>query len=85
MDGRNYNVVTMVTAIFDRDGNWVQGIKKTLELHLKDDTLATRMDRGAVIKTNFDLPPGTYLVRQVVRDAQGQQMSATNAAVVIPE
>jgi hypothetical protein len=85
VDGRSYNVVTMVTGIFDRDGNFVQGIKKVMELHLKDETLATRLNRGAVIKTNFDLAPGTYLVRQVVRDAEGQQMSATNAAVVIPE
>jgi len=84
-DGRNVNTVTMVTGIFDRDGNYVQGIKKVLELHLKDDTLANRLNRGANIRTNFDLAPGTYLVRQVVRDAEGQQMSATNAAVVIPQ
>jgi VWFA-related protein len=84
-DGRNVNTVTMVTGIFDRDGNYLQGIKKVLELHLKDDTLANRLNRGANIKTNFDLAPGTYLVRQVVRDAEGQQMSATNAAVVIPQ
>jgi hypothetical protein len=83
-DGRNNNTVTMVTGIFDRDGNYMQGIKKVLELHLKDETLANRLNRGATIRTNFDLTPGTYLVRQVVRDAEGQQMSATNAAVVIP-
>jgi VWFA-related protein len=83
-NGRNNSTVTMVTGIFDRDGNYVEGIKKTLELHLKDETLATRLTRGAVIKTDFDLTPGTYLVRQVVRDSEGQQLSATNAAVVIP-
>jgi VWFA-related protein len=83
-NGRNNNTVTMVTGIFDRDGNYLQGIKKVLELHLKDDTLTTRLQHGAVLQTNFDLLPGTYLVRQVVRDAEGQQMSATNAAVVIP-
>ena len=83
-NGRNNNTVTMVTGIFDRDGNYVQGIKKVLELHLKDDTLENRLNRGATIKTNFDLTSGTYLVRQVVRDSEGQQLSATNAAVVIP-
>ena len=83
-NGRNNNTVTMVTGIFDRDGNYLQGIKKVMELHLKDDTLANRLPRGATIKTNFDLMPGTYLVRQVVRDAEGQQLSAANAAVVIP-
>jgi hypothetical protein len=30
------------------------------------------------------LTPGTYLVRLVVRDAEGQLMSAANAAVEIP-
>jgi len=84
-DERNVNTVTMVTGIFDRDGNYLQGIKKVLELHLKDDTLTNRLQRGATIKTNFDLAPGTYLIRQVVRDTEGQQMSATNAAVVIPQ
>ena len=82
--GRNNNTVTMVTGIFDRDGNYVQGIKKVLELHLKDETLTVKLAHGAVIRTDFELTPGTYLVRQVVRDAEGQQMSATNAAVVIP-
>jgi VWFA-related protein len=83
-NGRNNNTVTMVTGIFDRDGNYLQGIKKVMELHLKDDTLANRLPRGATIKTDFDLMPGTYLVRQVVRDAEGQQLSASNSAVVIP-
>jgi VWFA-related protein len=83
-NGRNNNTVTMVTGIFDRDGNYLQGIKKVMELHLKDDTLANRLPRGATIKTSFDLMPGTYLVRQVVRDTEGQQLSAANAAVVIP-
>ena len=62
----------------------MEGIKKTLELHLKDETLAVRLAHGAVIKTDFDLASGTYLVREVVRDSEGQQLSATNAAVVIP-
>jgi hypothetical protein len=83
-NGRNNNTVTMITGIFDRDGNFVEGVKKVLELHLKDETLAVKLEHGAVIRTDFDLTPGTYLVRQVVRDSQGQQMSAENAAVVIP-
>jgi hypothetical protein len=83
-DGRNNNTVTLVTGIFDRDGNYLQGIKKVLELHLKDETLANRLGQPATIRTNFDVRPGTYLVRQVVRDSEGQLMSATNAAVQIP-
>jgi len=83
-DGRNNNVVTLVTGIFDRDGNYLQGVKKLLELRLKDDTLANRLGQGFTIRNNFDIAPGTYLVRQVVRDAEGQLLSATNSAVAIP-
>ncbi|HKE26465.1 MAG TPA: VWA domain-containing protein [Bryobacteraceae bacterium] len=83
-DGRNNNVVTMVTGIFDRNGHWVEGVKKVLELHLKDETLSSRLNRGLTIRTSFDVAPGTYVIRQVVRDAEGQLMSATNGAVFIP-
>ena len=84
VDGRNNNVVTMVYGIFDRNGNYLQGIKKVIELRLKDDTLANRLGQPATVRTSFDITPGTYLVRLVVRDAEGQLMSAANAAVEIP-
>jgi hypothetical protein len=83
-DGRNNNVVTMVVGIFDRNGHYLQGVKKVLELRLKDETLANRLGQGATIRSSFDVPPGAYLVRLVVRDAEGQLMSATNGAVEIP-
>jgi hypothetical protein len=37
-----------------------------------------------VIRTDFDVKPGAYLVRLVVRDAEGQQITAENAAVEVP-
>jgi VWFA-related protein len=82
--GRNNNDITMVSGIFDRNGHYLQGIKKVLELKLKDETLAGRLGQGVTIRSTFDIVPGTYLVRLVVRDAEGQLMSATNGAVEIP-
>ena len=84
VDDRNCNVVTMVYGIFDRNGHYLQGIKKVIELRLKEDTLANRLAQPATVRTIFDVAPGTYLVRLVVRDAEGQLMSAANAAVEIP-
>jgi len=47
-------------------------------------TLA-RLDRsGITVKSSFDVKPGTYLVRLVVRDKEGELMAARNGAVVIP-
>jgi VWFA-related protein len=84
VDGRNNNVITMVSALFDRNGHYLQGVKKVIELRLKDDTLANRMAQGVTVRTSYDVTPGTYLVRLVVRDSEGQLMSATNGAVEIP-
>ena len=39
---------------------------------------------GFTVKSSFDIKPGTYLVRLVVRDAEGAQMAARNGAVNIP-
>ena len=39
VEGRNGNEVTLVYGLFDRDGNYTQGIKKVVTLRLKDETL----------------------------------------------
>jgi len=36
------------------------------------------------LKTNFDVKPGGYLVRLVVRDTKAAQLSARNGVVEIP-
>jgi len=49
------------------------------------DTTYDRLSRtGLTMKSSFDLKPGKYVVRQVVRDSEGAQMAARNGAVVIP-
>jgi len=83
-EGRNRNDLTIASALFDRNGNYVAGIEKHLEMRLKDDTLENRLRSGLTVKTNFDVKPGTYLVRLVVRDSEGQLMSAENGSVEIP-
>jgi hypothetical protein len=81
-DGRNNNDLTIVSGIFDRNGNLVEGNEKILQMRLKDETLS-RMGQGVSVKTNFDVKPGSYLVRLVVRDTEGQ-IAAENGAIQIP-
>jgi VWFA-related protein len=82
--GRNNDQLTIITGIFDENGNFVTGLSKVVEMNLLDTTY-TRLSRaGFTVKTSFDVKPGTYLVRMVVRDAVGAQMAARNGAVVIP-
>ena len=82
-EGRNQNVLTCVSALFSRNGKFLEGKQKIVTMHLKDDTLEHKLASGITLKTNFDVKPGSYLVRLVVRDAEGQMMSAENGAVEI--
>jgi len=83
IEGRNQNVLTCVSALFNRDGSFIEGTQKIVTMHLKDDTLEHKLGSGITLKTSFDVKPGSYLVRLVVRDAEGQMMSAENGAVEI--
>jgi len=83
LEGRNNNVLTCVSAVFNRNGNFVQGMEKTVTMNLKDETLERKLASGITLKTSFDVKPGSYLVRLVVRDEQGQAMSAENGTVEI--
>ena len=82
-EGRNGDELTFVSAVFNQNGNFLQGNQKVVTLRLKDETLAHMLNSGITMKTNFDVKPGNYLVRVVVRDAEGQ-LSAQNGAVEIP-
>jgi VWFA-related protein len=82
-DGRNNDVLTCVSAVFNRNGNFVQGLEKTVTMHWKDETLEHKLGSGITLKSSFDVKPGSYLVRLVVRDSEGQLMSAENGTVEI--
>jgi hypothetical protein len=74
-----------VAAVFDANGNFIAGTQKTLQLRLRDETVRGLDQKPPVtIDSNFDMQPGAYLVRLVVRDAEGQQLTAENAGVQIP-
>jgi VWFA-related protein len=82
--GRNFDNLTVATVIFDENGNYVTGGEKILEMRLLDATYNKLSHTGLVMKSSFDVKPGKYLVRQVIRDSEGAQMAAKNGAVVIP-
>lgn len=84
VEGRNRDKLTIVTGIFDENGNFVTGGEKIVEMKLRDTTYDRLSRSGLTVKSSFDVKPGTYLVRLVVRDAEGAQMAARNGAVVIP-
>jgi VWFA-related protein len=83
-EGRNLNRLVLVTAIFDRDGRYVAGKERDLDLNLRDASLEKLEQSGIHLKTTFDLKPGIYLVRQIVRDREGGQVSGLTRPVELP-
>ena len=83
-DGRNNDTLTVVGGVFDRNGNYITGAQKTVEMKLKDQTLESIPEEGITVKTSLDVKSGSYIVRLVVRDSEGQVMSAQNGALEIP-
>jgi VWFA-related protein len=81
---RHLNNLTFLTVVFDRDGKYVVGKEKRVEFRLRDATLARLTQSGITMKMEFDLKPGTYLVRQIVRDSEAGQLSGLNRTVEIP-
>jgi VWFA-related protein len=83
VDGRNNNSVTVTAVLFDRNGNYVAGNQKTLEMRWKDETLDSKLASEVTLKSSFDVKRGSYMVRLVVRDEEGQ-LTAQNGAIEIP-
>lgn len=84
-DGRNFDDITVATVIFDDNGKFVTGGEKVVKMRLLDASIERLGHTGFVVKSTFDLKPGNYLVRQVVRDSEGSHMAARNGIVVIPD
>ncbi len=83
-DGRNQDDLTVVAAIFDRDGNFVTGTQRVISMKLRDETFQRLSHSGVTVRTSFDLKPGDYVVRLVVRDSNAAALSAENGVVEIP-
>jgi VWFA-related protein len=79
---RNHAELTVVTGLFDGDGNYVSGIQKVFEMRLRDETL--QASPGLTVRNQFEVAPGTYLVRFVVHDVDGQVLASKNATAEIP-
>lgn len=83
-DDRNRDTLTVVTGLFDQNGRYMKGTERTLDMQLRDQTLEAGRNSGLTLKESFDVPPGRYVVRVVVRDTEGRAMAAQNQGVEIP-
>jgi VWFA-related protein len=83
-NGLSCNDLVSATALFDRDGQFVDGGMREIALKLKDATVQKMSRTGLTIKIVFRVKPGTYMVRSVVRESEGERLTARSLTKVIP-
>jgi VWFA-related protein len=83
-DGRNRNDIVLATGVFDSNGQLVDGQMKEIALKLQDSTVERLRHSGLTFKTVFQVKPGSYIVRSVLRALEGDQVTARNLTTVIP-
>jgi len=80
-DGRNRDSLTIVYALFDDAGAYVEGNTKTVNLAMRDETIA--LDAAISQESAFVMKPGRYVARVVVHDDGGKAMSAQSVVVIV--
>lgn len=83
VEGVSCNDMVLATALFDTNGRLVDGQMKEIALNLKDSTLEQMNKTGLTLKIVFTAKPGTYRVRSVLRDSEGDPLTARNLTTVI--
>ncbi len=80
---RSADALTVVTGVFDQNGHYVRGTQRVIDLSLRRQSLDRLLASGMAVQETFDLPPGRYVVRVVVRDSRSDTVAARNGTVNI--
>ena len=80
---RSVDTLTFDTALFDHDGKYVVGKESSLDFRLTDAKLEELLKSGINAQTSFRVAPGTYRIREVVRDTESKKVSALNCNVEV--
>ncbi len=83
-ESRRKNQVTLVVVAFDEADNYVDGLVKTVDFNLTPGGYAELIGQGITSKTVFQLAPGRYKIKAVVREAAQSRMGSVNRTISIP-
>ena len=81
-NGRNMDSLTVVSALFNSEGSYVIGTTKTVNLNLRNQTLA-QPDPSVTLRFNFHVKSGAYVIRVVVRDTRDGKLTTFTAPETI--
>jgi hypothetical protein len=80
----NHFVSDIVAQARHLDGSPVGGLlNRTMDAHLNDAQLKEVKEHGLTYANSLDLPPGSYIVRFVVRDGLNGHMGSVAAPLTV--
>jgi hypothetical protein len=83
-EGRRVEELTLLTVLEDAQGHFIAGKESVMALAFTPATLAEKLRNGIQAATSFPEPrPGSYRVREVVREAAQDRMWASTGAIEI--
>ncbi len=83
--GHGSHELSLVLALFDEKGHFVTGWQKKVQVSLADQKADQTPGAPRIkVASGFNVPPGSYRIRLVVRDAEGRLMTTANVVAQIP-
>ena len=83
-EGRRIEELTFVTILEDSQGGFVSGKESVMDLAFTSATLAEKLQKGIDAATSLTSPrPGSYRVREVIREAVEDRMWAGAVAIEV--
>ncbi len=83
-DSRRRNQIVLVVVVYDEADNYVDGVVKTVDFNLSPDGYSELLRQGIASKVGFQLAPGRYKIKAVVREGVQSRMGSVSRTVAIP-
>lgn len=83
-DEHRKNSLNLMVAAYDEHDKWIDGVEKEIDLNLLEPNYVSMLRYGFTAKVNFNLPPGHYKIRSVVRESLRSQMGSASRLIDVP-
>jgi VWFA-related protein len=83
-DNRHINLINLVIVAFDENDKYVDGLEKSIDFKLTQTGYDQLLNHGLASKVSFQLPPGRFKIKAVVRESAQSKMGSLTRTVEIP-
>ena len=83
-DSRHRNVINLVVAAFDENGHYIDGLEKSIDFRLSDESYENLRSEGLRMKVTFKLTFGRYRIKTVVREGVQGRMGSLTRMIEVP-